>query len=94
MFITSAEGTEEIIEEVLQYNTDDIYNMLQTLSGQLSELNNNLDSLELIGTQILQFLQESYLDSIAALLLILVGFECMRLVRGWMKGRKHYGHNS
>lgn len=93
MFLTSTEGTEEVIEEVLQYNLDDVYVLLQEISGELSNINSNLNSLELLGEKMLQLLQESFLDSIAALLLILVGFEILRLVRGWVKGERYNGRN-
>ena len=81
-----AEVLEEVVEEVLQYNTDDIYRVL-------SECSEQLDSLQQLGTELLHLLQSSFLDSLAALLLILVCYETMKIVRGWMKGVILHGRN-
>ena len=98
LILSSAEDDPEVIEEVvkdvLQYNLDDIYRVLSDCSDKLEEISGKLDVLQETGTDLLQLLQSSFLDSIAALLLILVGFEIMRLVRGWKKGERINGRNS
>lgn len=81
-----AEVLEEVVEEVLQYNTDDIYRVL-------SECSEQLDNLQQTGTELLQLLQSSFLDSLAALLFILVCYETMKIVRGWLKGVILNGRN-
>lgn len=87
MLFISAEEPLEVIEEVLEYDINDIYLILE-------EISEKMDMLQETGTGILQLLQSSFLDSVAALLLILVGFEIMRLVRGWTKGERFIGRNS
>lgn len=94
LVLTSIEDGTEVMEEVLQYNLDDIYHVLSECSDKLGILSDKLDVLQETGTELLQLLQNSFLDSIAALLLILVGFEIMRLVRGWTKGERFIGRNS
>ena len=94
IILTSVEETTEVIEEVLEHDLDDIYRVLDSISDKLSDISLQLDSLQEIGTGILDVLQSSYLSSVAALLLMLVGFEIMRLVRGWTKGEKFFGRNS
>lgn len=94
IILTSAEETTEVIEEVLEHNLDDIYRVLDGISDKLGDISQQLDNLQEIGTGILDVLQNSRLSSIAALLLILVGFEIMRLVRGWTKGDKFIGRNT
>lgn len=94
LILTSAEETTEVIEEVLEHNLDDIYRVLDGISDKLSDISQQLDNFQEIGTGILDVLQSSRLNSIAALLLILVGFEIMRLVRGWTKGDKFIGRNT
>lgn len=94
LILTSTENGTEVMEDVLQYNLDDIYHVLSECSDKLGEISSKLDALQEIGTELLQLLQNSFLDSIAALLLILVGFEIMRLVRGWTKGERFIGRNS
>lgn len=98
LILTSAEEGMEVldtvVEEVLQYNLDDVYRVLSDCSDKLGDISDKLDALQEIGTELLQLLQSSFLDSIAALLLILVGFEIMRLVRGWTKGERFIGRNS
>ena len=84
----------EVIEEVFEHNIDDIYYLLSGCLDKLGEISGKLDTLQETGTELLQLLQSSFLDSIAALLLILVGFEIMRLVRGWTKGERFIGRNS
>lgn len=87
VFISAIEEPLEVIEEIVEYDINDIYLVL-------SEISEKLDLLQETGSGILQLLQNSFLDSVAALLLILVGFEMMRLVRGWTKGEKFIGRNS
>lgn len=87
LLFTSEEEPLELVEEVLEYDINDIYMILV-------EISEKLDKLQETGTGILQLLQSSFLDSLAALLLILVGFEIMRLVRGWTKGERFIGRNS
>ena len=82
--LTAVEESTEVIENVTEHNLDDVYQVLTTISNQL-------DSLQSTGTNLLQLLENSYLNSVAALLLILVGFEIMRLVRGWTKGERLNG---
>lgn len=86
-FLTSVEETtevvEEIVEDVLQYSSDDIYQVLLEISDKLGAMNDKLDVLQETGTGILQLLQNSFLDSIVAFLLILVVFEFMRLIKSW-----------
>lgn len=94
LVLTSAEETTEIVEEVFQYTTDDIYQVLLEISDKLGLMNDKLDGLQETGTGILQLLQNSFLDSVVAFLFILVCFEIMRLVRGWTKGEKFIGRNS
>ena len=86
-FLTSTEEPLEVIEEVIEYDINDVYLIL-------AEISEKLDVLQETGTGILQLLQNSFLDSVAALLLLLVGFEIMRLVRGWTKGERFIGRNS
>ena len=62
---------------------------LDSITQYLSEISQTLNSIEDIEQELLDFLQTGAVDTISALLLILVGFEIMRLVRAWMKG----GHN-
>ncbi len=62
---------------------------LDSITQYLSEISQTLNSIENIGQELLDILKTGAVDSIAALLLILVGFETMRLIRAWMKG----GHN-
>lgn len=88
------EVIEEVVEEISEYNLDDIYHVLSDCSDKLGEISGKLDALQETGEKLLQLLQNSFLDSIAALLLILVGFEIMRLVRGWTKGERFIGRNS
>lgn len=96
--LTSTEGTteviEEVVEEVLQYNTDDIYRVLSDCSNKLSAISNQLDMLQDTGNGILQLLQDSFIESLVALLFMLVCFEIMKLVRAWMKGVILNGRNS
>jgi len=87
LLFTSAEKPLELVEEVLECDINDIYPVLV-------EICEKLDKLQETGTGILQLLQSSFLDSVAALLLILVGFEIMRVVRGWTKGERFIGRNS
>lgn len=82
--LTAVEESTEVIENVIEHNLDDVYQVLTTISNQL-------DSLQSTGTSLLQLLENSYLNSVAALLLVLVGFEIMRLVRGWTKGERLNG---
>lgn len=89
---TYAEGT-EIVEEILEYTTDDIYKVLSECSDKLSTISEQLGELQGIGTDLLQLLQSSFLDSLAALLLILVCYETMKMVRGWTKGVILHGRN-
>ena len=88
------EVIEEVAEEISEYNLDDIYRVLSACSDELGDISGQLDALQETGEKLLQLLQSSFLDSIAALLLILVGFEIMRLVRGWTKGERFIGRNS
>ena len=62
---------------------------LDSITQYLSEISQTLNAIEDIGQKLLDFLQTGAVDSISALLLVLVSFEIMRLVRAWMKG----GHN-
>lgn len=94
LILTSTENGTEVMEDVQQYKLDDIYHVLSECSDKLGEISSKLDALQETGTELLQLLQNSFLDSIAALLLILVGFEIMRLVRGWTKGERFIGRNS
>ena len=94
LVLTSAEETTEVVEEVLQYTTDDIYQVLLEISDKLGMMNDKIDGLQETGNGILQLLQNSFLDSVVAFLFILVCFEIMRLVRGWTKGEKFIGRNS
>lgn len=89
----SGEIVEEIVETVAEHNVDDIYELLSGISGQLSSISGHLSDISKTGKSILQLLNDSYLDSIAALLLILVGFEIMRIVRGWVKGEQKIGNS-
>jgi len=84
--VTSAEESAEVLEEVLQYSTDDIYRVLSDCSDTLEDISDKLDVLQEIGSGILQLLQESFIDSLVALVLMLVCFEIWKLVRGWKKG--------
>lgn len=92
--LENVEETLEAVEPVTVHNLDDIYYVLSECSDKLGEISGRLDDLQEIGSQLLQLLQSSFLSSIAALLLILVGFEIMRLVRGWTKGDRYLGRNS
>lgn len=94
LVLISGEETLEIVEPVTVHNLDDIYYVLSDCSDKLGEISGKLDDLLEIGSQLLELLQSSFLSSIAALLLILVGFEIMRLVRGWTKGDRYLGRNS
>lgn len=75
-----------ITTETSVYTVDDVYGALLEVSDKLDTLNIQMDSLDMLGEELLQFLQSSDLSSVPALLLILVGFEIIRLVRGWVKG--------
>lgn len=98
LILTSVKETmevvEEVVEEVFQYNTDDIYQVLLEISDKLGLINDKLDGLQETGSGILLLLQSSFLDAAVAFLFILVCFEIMRLVRGWTKGEKFIGRNS
>lgn len=94
VWLTSIEETTEIAEDVYEYSIDDVYRILSSISDKLDNVSGQLTSLQEIGSDMLQLLQGSYLDSVAALLLILVGFEIMRLVRGWTKGDRYIGRSS
>ncbi len=72
----------EIIETITSCNLDNV-------EQYLSEISQTLILIKDIGQELLDFLRTGAVDSIAALLLLLVGFETMRLIRAWMKG----GHN-
>ena len=93
IIFTSAEEPAEVLEEVLQYSTDDIYRVLSDCSDTLEDISDKLDVLQEIGTGLLQILQESFIDSLVALVLMLVCFEIWKLVRGWMKGVRIGGRN-
>lgn len=82
----SAEAVEEVIEEVLQYNIDDVYRVLSECSDKLSTISNQLGELQETGTELLQLLRSSELDSICALLLLLVFFKLLMVVKSWLKG--------
>lgn len=92
-FLTAAEESseviEEVVEEVLQYNIDDIYRVLSDCSDKLSTISNQLDELQETGENILQYLQSSDLDSVCALLLLLVLFKLLTIVKSWVKGVRH-----
>ena len=77
VMLTTVETIDEVVEGTLVYDIEDVYMALQEISSQLDSL--------------LQYLETSELNSVAALLLILIGFEIMRLVRGWLKGGIHNG---
>ncbi len=77
VMLTTVETMEEIIETTSIYTIDDIYMALLEVSDKLDAL--------------LQFLESSEINAISSLLLILIGFETMRLVRGWLKGGIHNG---
>ena len=62
---------------------------LDNVEQYLFEISQTLNSIKDMGQELLNILRTGAVDSISALLLILVGFEIMRLVRAWMKG----GHN-
>ena len=74
------------VEETIIVNCDC---NLDSIAQYLSEISQTLNSIENIGQDLLDFLKTGAVDTISALLLILVGFEIMRLVRAWIKG----GHN-
>lgn len=93
MTLSSVEPTEEIIEDVLQYTTDDIYKMLSECSNKLSSIIVKMDELNETCSELMQLLENSFIDSVAALLFILVCFETMKLVRGWTKGVIFHGRN-
>ena len=84
----SAEAVEEVVEEVLQYNIDDVYQVLSDCSDKLSTISNQLEELQGTGDDILQYFQSSDLDSVCALLLLLVFFMLMTIVKSWLKGVK------
>ncbi len=92
--IASTEEAPEIVEEILEHNMDDVYRVLAGISDKLSDISVQMDELKETSAGILQVLQSSFLDTIAAFLLILVGFEIMRLVRGWIKGGRNNGHTN
>lgn len=89
-FLTAAEEvveeSTEVIEEVLQYNIDDVYRILSECSDKLSTISNQLDALQRTGKAMLQYFQSSDLDSVCALLLLLVLFKSMTIVKSWLKG--------
>lgn len=89
VFLTS---TEEPVE-VLQYTTDDLYRVLSDCANSLEDISGKLDALKSIGNNIFQLLQDSFIDSLVALVFMLVCFEIIRLVRGWMKGVILNGRN-
>ena len=62
---------------------------LDNVEQYLFKISQTLNSIKDMGQELLNILRTGAVDSISALLLILVGFEIMRLVRAWMKG----GHN-
>ena len=62
---------------------------LENVEQYLFEISQTLNSIKDIGQELLDILKIGAIDSISALLLVLVGFEIMRLIRAWMKG----GHN-
>lgn len=92
-FLSSTEEPVEVVEEILQYNIDDIYRVLSECSDKFSSISTKLGELQETGTELLQLLQSSFLDSLAALLLILVCYETMKIVRGWIKGVILHGRN-
>lgn len=85
-FLSSTEEPAEVVEEILEHNIDDIYRVLSNCSDKLSTISVQLGELQETGAELLQLLQSSFLDSLAALLFILVCYETMKLVRGWTKG--------
>lgn len=91
--LSSTEEPAEVIEEVFEHNIDDIYRVLSECSDKLSSISIKLGELQETETELLQLLQSSFLDSLAALLLILVCYETMKLVRGWTKGVILHGRN-
>lgn len=93
ILLSAMEEPTEYIEEVLQYNTDDLYRVLSECSNELNNISNQLGELQELGSELLQLLQSSFIDSLAAFLLILVCFETMKLVRGWTKGVLFNGRN-
>lgn len=93
LILSSVEEPSEVIEEVLKYTTDDIYRIISDCSDKLGDISLQLEKLQKTGTELLQLLQSSFLDSLAALLLILVCYETMKIVRGWIKGVILHGRN-
>lgn len=93
ILLSATEEQTEIIEEVLQYTTDDLYRVLSDCSSELNNISNQLEALQELGSELLQLLRSSFIDSLAALLLILVCYETMKLVRGWTKGVLLNGRN-
>ena len=91
--LSSVEEPAEVIEEVLKYTTDDIYRVISDCSDKLGDISLQLEKLQETETELLHLLQSSFLDSLAALLLILVCYETMKIVRGWMKGVILHGRN-
>lgn len=91
--LSSTEEPVEVIEEVLEYTTDDIYWVLSECSSQLNTISEQLGELQETGNELMKLLQSSFIDSLAALLLILVCFEMMKIVRGWSKGVIFHGRN-
>lgn len=85
----SVEVAEEAIEDLLQYNLDDVYRVLSECSDKLSTISSQLTELQETEENILQYLQSSDLDSVCALLLLLVFFVLYKIVKSWSKGVRY-----
>lgn len=92
-FLTAAEEvveeSTEIMEEVLQYNIDDVYQVLSKCLDKLSAISVQLEKLQKTGENMLKFFQSSDLDFVCALLLLLVLFKLHKIVKSWLKGVRH-----
>lgn len=93
VFLSASEGVADTAEEVLQYNVDDVYRVLSECSDKLGVISDQLTQLQETSFEMLQLLQNSFIDSLAALLLILVCYETMKIVRGWTKGVINHRRN-
>ena len=87
------EVIEDVVEEIIEYDINDCYKILEKISNKLTVISDQLDDLQETGTGILQLLQDSFLESLVAFLFILVCYETMKMVRGWTKGVIFHGRN-
>lgn len=88
----------DVVEDVPEISLDDIYSMLQELSSDVAGLKSRIsavedaitalqdmlaDKLDLLLETLQNMPQYDQLQIIIAFLFMLVGFELMRLLRGW-----------